>query len=262
MEKIIEGIITFDDGTTGKIAIINTDENTVALKQAISDYTRGSNYVKSDIDNTTKIIISDYSDSKGELFDKNKHLLNKPKYDVISQINSELQLVNYDDGVAIYNHVNNTIILHKKDIIIGDFIDGCALIKFLVDGSYFYNYIDIVGNLLLKGHVIHAENFRSGYAVILSSSENYGYDGDDVYTLIDTSGREIYSGFDTISLIINNFPIVRFLDERENYLDLSTGKLLLFSTVERCNQFVGNKAIIEDDGIAYEVNNNGEIKIL
>ena len=108
-------------------------------------------------------------------------------------------------GVKVIDFRDDLVCCKNETGIISDtypvFSEGRCLIRNLIDGVYYYGYIDKNGKEIIEPQYLNASNFKDGYAtIIIVEKEIVGFNkvlGRNVVSntlkeyIIDTSGKKI-----------------------------------------------------------------------
>jgi hypothetical protein len=141
--------------------------------------------------------------------------------DEISPFHDDLSAIKKGDHWAFINKKGVTVIGFRDDLVSSEslkipvnypqFREGRCIIRKLIDGVYYYGYINKNGEEIIPVQYLNVTNFKSGYAIVINLEKKViGVNkvlGKDVVThtlieyIIDTSGK-----------------IVKQLDNSRNYV--------------------------------------------
>lgn len=145
------------------------------------------------------------------------------KVDDISPFCEEFSAIKKGNQWAFINSKGEKVIDFRDDLvcckyktgIISDtypvFSEGRCLIRNLIDGVYYYGYIDKNGKEIIEPQYLNASNFKDGYAiVIIVEKEIVGFN--------KVLGRNVVSNTLKEYIIDTSGKTIKLLDNARNYV--------------------------------------------
>jgi len=142
--------------------------------------------------------------------------------DAIYPFHEDLASAKKDGQWAFINREGEKIIDFRKDLVSTQstdgtssyptFVEGKCLIKKMIDGVYYYGYIDKKGTTVIEPQYLNATNFVDGYALIIKHGES-------------TIGTNVVLGKKMISSKLEEYvidatgKIIKFLDNSRAYTE-------------------------------------------
>lgn len=119
------------------------------------------------------------------------------------------------EGVKVIDYRGDLVYSKNKTGIISDtypiFNEGKCLIKKLIDGIYYYGYIDKNGIEIITPQYLNATNFKDGYAIVMDvEKEVIGFNA--------TLGKNVVSSTLKEYVINASGEVVLSLDNARNYV--------------------------------------------
>ena len=111
------------------------------------------------------------------------------------------------------------------------FKDNRCLIKKLIDGVYYYGYIDKNGVEIIAPQYLNATNFNNGYAIVIKFAKN-------IVGNNDVLGKRIVSYKLEEYIIDNSGNLIKYLDNARNSIPSTACYVTKFQSICSRSQYI------------------------